>query len=222
MGRMLIKQKKKHAGFTLNEILIVAAIVSILATILVAVFVRSRENGRIPICQSSLKQISLAVRQYADDNSGRFPNNYWQRQIGPYLKGTSVIQCPTSGASYLRYIPGQDSNRKPKPRGPLILSYYYNGFNLSPVRRNTMGEFHFQSAHQSDIADPRATWMYAENNPRLDTGVGGTFLYSVCDEGKGFNASLHNGGGNYAFVDGHIAWMRPDAVKKLVCADSSS
>jgi prepilin-type N-terminal cleavage/methylation domain-containing protein len=52
-------------GFTLIELLVVIAIIAILASILFPVFARARENARRSACQSNLKQIGLAMMQYA-------------------------------------------------------------------------------------------------------------------------------------------------------------
>ena len=109
----------KRTAFTLTELLVVIAIVSILAALLLTVFSRVRENGRRSVCQSNLRQIALAVHQYAQDNSGYYP--YWFNQddgpnvsvlpsgvspstnpgipwgqvLQPYMGNTQVFQCPS-------------------------------------------------------------------------------------------------------------------------------
>ncbi len=63
-------QKK---GFTLIELLVVIAIIAILAAILFPVFARAREKARASSCLSNMKQIGLAVLQYAQDYDENFP-----------------------------------------------------------------------------------------------------------------------------------------------------
>lgn len=63
---------KRH-GFTLIELLVVIAIIAILAAILFPVFARAREKARQASCQSNLKQIELAMKQYAQDYDEMFP-----------------------------------------------------------------------------------------------------------------------------------------------------
>jgi type II secretory pathway pseudopilin PulG len=58
--------------------LVVIAIIAILAAILFPVFARARENARRSSCASNLKQIGLALAQYAQDYDERMPN----RRVG--------------------------------------------------------------------------------------------------------------------------------------------
>src|ERR1700709_299248 len=97
-------------GFTLIELLVVIAIIVILASILFPVFGRARENARRSSCQSNMKQIGLALIQYAQDNDecnvpGQVgdarmglvegPTAYtWADAVYPYTKSGGIYQCP--------------------------------------------------------------------------------------------------------------------------------
>src|SRR5690606_37856532 len=83
------------------------AIIAILAAILFPVFARAREQARKAACASNLKQIGLAVMQYAQDYDEiypvaqfRMPPNVsvmWYTAIQPYVKSTQIFVCPTAG-----------------------------------------------------------------------------------------------------------------------------
>lgn len=63
-------------GFTLVELMVVMAIFTILAAILLPAFSRAREAGRRATCVNNLKQMGNALKMYADDsNGGRYPRS---------------------------------------------------------------------------------------------------------------------------------------------------
>jgi len=61
---------KRRRGFTLIELLVVIAIIAILAAILFPVFAQAREKARQTACINNVKQLSLAMLQYAQDFDG--------------------------------------------------------------------------------------------------------------------------------------------------------
>jgi prepilin-type N-terminal cleavage/methylation domain-containing protein/prepilin-type processing-associated H-X9-DG protein len=67
----------RGAGFTLIEMLIVIAIISILAAILFPVFARARESARRASCQSNQKQIALGLTMYTQDFDERYPMTWY-------------------------------------------------------------------------------------------------------------------------------------------------
>lgn len=80
------------------------------AAILFPVFARARENARRSSCQSNLKQLALAVKQFEQDHDEKFPTGttmaQWKPQLTPYLGGAGgdkLFVCPShtgAGESY--------------------------------------------------------------------------------------------------------------------------
>ena len=68
-------KKGKSFGFTLIELLVVIAIIAILASLLLPALASAKEKGKQAYCMNSLKQLSLAMTMYEDDNDG-YPGTF--------------------------------------------------------------------------------------------------------------------------------------------------
>jgi prepilin-type N-terminal cleavage/methylation domain-containing protein/prepilin-type processing-associated H-X9-DG protein len=60
-------------GFTLVELLVVIAVITLLAAILFPVFAQAREKARQSSCLANLKQLGQAIELYKQDNEGGYP-----------------------------------------------------------------------------------------------------------------------------------------------------
>jgi prepilin-type N-terminal cleavage/methylation domain-containing protein len=69
----LLKQRERISAFTLIELLVVIAIIAILASIALPAFTAVQERGKQTKDLSNGKQIALALKQFATDHDGQFP-----------------------------------------------------------------------------------------------------------------------------------------------------
>jgi len=89
-------------GFTLIELLVVIAIIAILASILFPVFAKAREKARQATCNSNIRQLSLAIQMYVQDNNNLYPGldgASWVNKIAPYVGASQkMFNCPSDNA----------------------------------------------------------------------------------------------------------------------------
>jgi len=193
-------------GFTLIELLVVIAIIAILAAILFPVFAKAREKARQSSCSSNVKQIMLAVLQYAQDYDEILPGRrkqalgitptwncgagwvLWVGLVDPYIKNSQVFRCPSRGTTALGY--GYNPCGGDADAGTLSL-----GQITDPANRVKIGDAYssgLKGVNRAQACD----WV---NSTNLEAAP----VSPVC----GGLAAAHNAGANLGFVDGHVKWI---------------
>jgi prepilin-type N-terminal cleavage/methylation domain-containing protein len=80
--------RQVSAAFTLIELLVVIAIIAILAAIILPVLSNAKSRGQAIGCVNNLKQLTMACKMYADDNSGNlvssWPIGWGNYPVNPY------------------------------------------------------------------------------------------------------------------------------------------
>ena len=102
--RLSYRSSPNPDGFTLIELLVVIAIIAILAALLLPALANAKEEGKRARCIGNVKQVSLAMILYADENEGSFytnpgggvPNHgMWYRN-----PRSTVLLLPTDSYAY--------------------------------------------------------------------------------------------------------------------------
>lgn len=193
--------RSRRAGFTLIELLVVIAIIAILAAILFPVFARARGKARQSACSSNMKQIALAVISYATDYDGQMPywslnplgpdtgNFTWDQQVMPYMKNSAILVCPDN-----KYNKEDNNlNQGSAPKRGYALPRYVSGVN------------------QDDPPNAVETVMLTEKGAYTPGTKSDAAVEHPEQAGKSENYPTspyrHNGGLNFAFMDGHVKWQ---------------
>jgi prepilin-type N-terminal cleavage/methylation domain-containing protein/prepilin-type processing-associated H-X9-DG protein len=195
-------------GFTLIEILVVVAIISLLAAILFPVFARARENARRASCLSNLKQLSLAITMYTQDYDEFYPigykygatdvgGAYWDRDILPYIKNSQIFECPGADDTS-----GIDVTVRTSFENNVRYGMNLDSFGIDAVCAS--------AANDASIVRPAELLMLIDtaqypNDDNSQPAVSGWEPFEV--ERTSVNtAARHFGGADIAFADGHVKW----------------
>lgn len=205
-------------GFTLIELLVVIAIIAILAAILFPVFAKAREKARQSSCLSNIKQISLAILQYAQDYDEVYPVGrcvatppyHWPMSVSPYMKNSQILICPSrSGASQITPAFMVGTGWTAGGADGRYAEFPQYGMNLSISGTGTAVSLGTVQAPADTVMLGESNW-YTDGSPgqptRYDNGCWwiAAPVYSGTLYGRW--VTPHNEGRNIAFCDGHSKW----------------
>ena len=208
---------RSKLGFTLLELLIALAFLSLLAALLFPVFAHAREKARQTACASNLRQIGMATMQYGSDNDGLHcghaddsgPVTMWSfcwnirtppvqtvdtscGPLAPFLRSADVWNCPSaSGIQVASYF-----NPAPPPYGlniAFVRAEISQGHPVSFAQAESPAETIFVADSATDFNGMPSWYKYVSLPSDHDPSVQGR----------------HFGMASVVWLDGHVSARRP-------------
>ncbi len=161
--RLLRDPRKGFWGFTLIELLVVIAIIAVLIALLLPAVQQAREAARRTQCKNNLKQLGLAIHNYADVY-GQFP-------IARQIKGSELVgMLPyMDQAPLYNQIDFNGGVFNQTINGKILDAYIIPGIQCPSEPQNVMSPSGRASSNYSFSMG--AQWVQATNGCNLNTVV---------------------------------------------------
>jgi len=206
-----MSRSSKNRGFTLIELLVVIAIIAILASLLLPVIGRAKDQAWSTKCLSNYRQIGIACTLYENDHNDSLPLSShegasWVGSLQVYLSGTNLWRCPRDQNKTRNYSSALNDFLLPPVTGEarkdfskaLSVVCACGTFLMGECRTNYLGSDHFH------FADP------------FEGGYTPPLFSAQVD------VERHRNSANYLFVDTHVERLNWKAVKSKLNQEGST
>ncbi len=215
-----MKRRQSASGFTLVELLVVIGIIAVLISILLPALNKARDAANKIACSSNLRQLTLALRMYANENHDCVPLGYqftgrWggymirdplqygtkpflilgNLYVSKLLPDPRAYYCPTESDERWQY----NSPRNPWPP-ETSTTFCRAGYAVRPV---------VQFGGGSSTTDPKVGTPAGNKWPKLRDVKGGAIVTEpiIFRPGDDTIGSRHRTGMNVGYADGSVRWV---------------
>jgi prepilin-type N-terminal cleavage/methylation domain-containing protein len=227
-----IKKAWTLRAFTLIELLVAIAIIAILAALLLPALTGAKERAMRASCKSSMRQFSLALHMYGDDNQQRLPSGAPNAPMAPdddhlpvisnstsnaivrYTATAKVLHCPSFGDWFIKE---QASRPFEERQYGYVIGYNYHGGHTNTPWPALPGQTARWISPQkltekadlvllSDMND----WSPLYRRSFAPHGANGPIRKGIdpsnTSAGGMSSAAIGATGGNVGLLDGSVSW----------------
>ncbi len=222
-----VLERDPRKGWTLLEVAVVIALLSLLGFALAPGFAGTQAQTKTAVCSRNLHALTIAWAMYADENSGGLiAANYGIQGRPPWLAETveevfAIVRngtlYPYTGRDLQVYRCPADSTKlisggiaRPSPRS-YSMSHVFGTGGFLDGGYNPAQTVWRTYARQGEIVLPARTFLFVDEHP--DSINDGAFANTCTGAQPGdspgaaqiidFPANYHNGGCSFSFGDGH-------------------
>ena len=233
----------KDRAFTIIELLVIAAVIALLIVIRIPAMARATNQNKRAQCSSNLRQFTLAMHIYANENEDRLPAyiGYWAWDVsletGTFVESTgskwTVMYCPGTAPGFSE----QDNS----------YLYNYGGYRVLGYANTFPGNTSLLTSDINPTLTPRSILLAfgvkvvpaasqrvlladaSVSQPGQNiSSVRYTYSYTSIQSGypkQHFSSHLtgpYPAGGNVGMADGHVEWRKFDDMSPRSDAFSTS
>ncbi|MBN2711820.1 MAG: type II secretion system protein [Planctomycetes bacterium] len=215
----------RHSGFTLVELLVVMAIISILAGLLLPALTSAVDTARQVSCANNEKQILILVNFYASDNSSIVPALKMKDPSGSGLSWHEVLKLgwDEDSKNGVWYCAAREDNKDKKYKNDYgwnfggDAAYGYKGFGLASYKLNMTSlekSYRGWPARLTKVHQPSKTYMMGDAREDFERNYGtiGTQKFGSLPQIPPYSTQdafpmIHKDGMSVGFADGHVAFQ---------------
>jgi prepilin-type N-terminal cleavage/methylation domain-containing protein len=231
-----VKPRNESAprAFTLIELLVVIAIIAILAALLLPALTSAKEKARRTSCKNSMRQFSLALQMYGDDNQQWLPSGAPNELMAPdddhlpvisnntsnalvrYTVTAKVLHCPSFGDWFI-----EEQARRPyeERQYGYVIGYNYHGGHTNTPWPALPGQTNRwispqKLAEKTDLVllSDMNDWSPLYRQTYAPHGKNGPIRQGIAASNPtasgSSSAAIGAAGGNVGLLDGSVGWKK--------------